>query len=40
MAALSTVSWLQLPVLNPGPAVDTTGESHHQDALQAIGGRR
>ena len=40
MAALSAVSWLQLPALNPGPAVDATGESHYQDALESVGGGR
>jgi hypothetical protein len=24
--------------LNPGPAIDAAGESHYQDALEAVGG--
>jgi HIRAN domain len=40
MAALSAVSWLQLPALNPGPAVDATGESHYQDALESVASGR
>jgi hypothetical protein len=31
-------SWLQLPALNPGPAIDAADESHYQDALEAVGG--
>jgi hypothetical protein len=33
-------SWLQLPALNPGPAIDAAGESHYQDTLEAVGGGR
>jgi hypothetical protein len=40
VAAPSAVSWLQLPALNPGPAVDAAGESHYQDALESIAGGR
>jgi len=40
MTGLSTVSWLQLPALNPGPAVDAAGESHYQAALEHIAGGR
>jgi hypothetical protein len=34
----ASVSWLQLPALNPGPAIDIAGESHYQDALERVGG--
>jgi hypothetical protein len=36
----AAASWLQLPALNPGPAIDAAGESHYQDALEAVGGGR
>jgi hypothetical protein len=36
----ASVSWLQLPALNPGPAIDIAGESHYQDALERVGGGR
>jgi hypothetical protein len=32
----AAVSWLQLPALNAGPAIDAAGESHYQDALEAV----
>jgi hypothetical protein len=38
--APAAASWLQLPALNPGPAVDAAGESHYQDALEAVCGGR
>jgi hypothetical protein len=31
IAAPAAASWLQLPALNPGPAVDAAGGSHNQD---------
>ena len=34
------MSWLRLPALNPGPAIDAAGESHYQDALETVGGGR
>ncbi|HKP99662.1 MAG TPA: HIRAN domain-containing protein [Actinomycetes bacterium] len=40
MAAPTAVSWLQLPTLNLGPAVNAAGESHYQDALEAVAGGR
>lgn len=36
----AAASWLQVPALNPGPAVDAAGESHYQDALEMVGGGR
>src|SRR6266540_2988065 len=38
--APAAASWLQLPALNPGPAIDAAGESHYQEALEAVGGGR
>jgi hypothetical protein len=40
VSAPAAVSWLQLPALNPGPAVDAAGESHYQDALEWVGDGR
>jgi hypothetical protein len=40
VAAPPAVDWLQLPALNLGPAVNAAGESHYQDALEAIAGDR
>ena len=40
VTAPSAVSWLQLPALNPGLAVDAAGESHYQDTLESIAGGR
>ena len=40
MAAPTAVSWMQLPALNLGPAVNAAGESHYQDALEAVAGGR
>jgi hypothetical protein len=39
-ATSASLSWLQLPALNPGPAIDIVGESHYQDTLEHVGGRR
>jgi hypothetical protein len=39
-ATSALVSWLQVPALNPGPAIDIAGESHYQDALEQVGGGR
>jgi hypothetical protein len=36
----TAVSWLQLPALNPGSAVDAAGESHYQHGLESIAGGR
>jgi hypothetical protein len=38
VAAPTVASWLQLPSLNLGPAVNATGESHYQDALETVAG--
>jgi hypothetical protein len=39
-SAPAAASWLQVPALNPGPAVDAAGASHYQDALETVGGGR
>jgi hypothetical protein len=40
VSAATAASWLQLPALNLGPAVNAAGESHYQDALEAVAGGR
>jgi hypothetical protein len=40
VSAPTAVSWLQLPALNLGPAVNVAGESHYQDALETVAGGR
>ena len=40
VATPTAVSWMQLPALNLGPAVNAAGESHYQDALEAVAGGR
>jgi hypothetical protein len=40
VSAPAAVSWLHLPALNPGPAVDAAGESHYQNALEWVGDGR
>ena len=37
---LSSVSWLQVPAINIGPAVRVVGTSYHQDELEVIAGGR
>jgi hypothetical protein len=40
VSAPTAMSWLQLPALNLGPAVNAAGESHYQDALETVAGGR
>jgi hypothetical protein len=40
VAAPRAVSWLQLPALNLGPAVNAAGESHYEDALETVASGR
>jgi len=40
VSAPAAASWLQLPALNPGPAINAAGESHYQGALETVGGGR
>jgi hypothetical protein len=39
-SAAAAASWLQLPAINTGAAVDAVGESYRQAALEEVGGGR